>query len=89
MVEELKKNAETFPYPHVWHNTCQLGEFTAKYASQCSEQNKWLENEEHSLSGRITNIRPHGGVIFYDIMGDGTKLQILANKGMHKGKLGF
>lgn len=46
MIDNLKKNKDTYPYPHVWHNTMQLADFIKKYTPLCLEKNKWLESDE-------------------------------------------
>ena len=47
-------------------------------------------DEKISIAGRITNIRSAGkGLVFYDIQGDGKRLQVYCNASSHKGKNSF
>jgi lysyl-tRNA synthetase, class II len=42
--------------------------------------------EETSVAGRVTNIRTQGkNLVFYDLKGDGKKLQVMCNINNHKG----
>lgn len=46
--------------------------------------------EETSVAARVTNIRTQGkNLVFYDLKGDGKKLQVMCNQGSHKGTQGF
>lgn len=43
-----------------------------------------------TLAGRITNIRAAGkSLVFYDIAGDGKRLQVFCTSGNHKGQKSF
>lgn len=42
------------------------------------------------MAGRVTNIRSAGkNLVFYDIIGDGKKLQVYCNQNTHKGQTSF
>jgi len=46
--------------------------------------------EETSIAGRVTNIRTQGkNLVFYDLKGEGKKLQVMCNINNHKGLQGF
>lgn len=77
-VAEMKKSPETHPYPHKFHVSTSLEEFLDKYSSL--KDGEVLDHVELSLAGRIHAIRESGAkLIFYDLRGEGVKLQVMAN----------
>jgi len=76
-VATLKK-AGNNPYPHKFQVSISLTEFIEKY-SHC-EPGTWHEDKV-SVAGRIHAKRLSGPkLIFYDIRGEGVKLQVMADK---------
>lgn len=76
-VEELKKNPETHPYPHKFNVTISLEHFIEKYNH--INDGETLD-ETVSVAGRIHSIRGSGAkLIFYDLRGEGVKIQVMAN----------
>lgn len=77
-VAEMKKSPETHPYPHKFHVNTSLEDFIEKYSTL--KDGEVLEHVELSLAGRIHAIRESGAkLIFYDLRGEGVKLQVMAN----------
>lgn len=77
-VEELKKQPETHPYPHKFNVTISLENFIEKYQPTI-EDGVTLDVLE-SVAGRIHSIRGSGAkLIFYDLRGEGVKIQVMAN----------
>ena len=77
-VTEMKKSPETHPYPHKFHVSISLEEFIEKYSTL--KDGEVLDHVEVSLAGRIHAIRESGAkLIFYDLRGEGVKLQVMAN----------
>lgn len=75
-VRQWKENNEN-PYPHKFHVSMSLTEFIDKYKDINSGE--ILENSV-SVSGRLHSKRMQGPkLIFYDIRGEGVKIQIMAN----------
>ncbi|BHF75212.1 Lysine--tRNA ligase [Sparganum proliferum] len=71
------KTGDRKPYPHKFHVSMGLPEFIEKYSSL--EAGQHLDDVEVSLSGRIFAKRESGSkLIFYDIMAEGKKLQVMA-----------
>ncbi|CAB3996965.1 lysine--tRNA ligase isoform X2 [Paramuricea clavata] len=71
------KQSSTLPYPHKFHVSISLQEFIEKYGD--CEEGKWLEDVV-SVAGRVHAKRLQGPkLIFYDLRGEGTKLQIMAD----------
>lgn len=75
-VQTLKDKGES-PYPHKFHVSISLEAFIEKYQS--------LPDGEHhadvvSVAGRVHAKRESGAkLIFYDLRGEGTKIQVMAN----------
>lgn len=66
MINDLKKNPLTYPYPHKFNVQLTVHEFIQKY-SPLTQNGAWLE-EQVSLAGRVTNIRHMGKkLVFYDL----------------------
>jgi lysyl-tRNA synthetase class 2 len=65
------------PYPHKFLATLTIPQFIAKYAHL--QEGEHLEEEVVSLAGRIYTKRESGAkLIFYDLHGLGSKVQIMA-----------
>lgn len=83
LVAELKKNPETDPYPHKFHVSTSLVEFTEKYSSL--KDGEMLEDIKLSVAGRVHAMRESGAkLIFYDLRGEGVKLQVMANAKLYE-----
>uniref|UniRef100_UPI00398F8061 lysine--tRNA ligase isoform X1 n=1 Tax=Pristiophorus japonicus TaxID=55135 RepID=UPI00398F8061 len=76
-IQQLKETNEN-PYPHKFHVDMSLTEFIDKYNNlQPGEQ---LSNVTLSVAGRVHAKRTSGTkLIFYDLRGEGVKLQVMAN----------
>jgi len=67
------------PYPHKFHVQMQLPEYCAKYASIADGAFSETDTAV-SIAGRVGNFRSGGkGLVFYDLFGEGAKVQIFAN----------
>lgn len=87
-VAELKRNPETDPYPHKFHVSSSLEAFIEKYSSL--NDGEQLENVKLTLAGRVHAIRESGAkLIFYDLRGEGVKLQVMANARSYETEAGF
>lgn len=76
-VEKLKKIPGAHPYPHKFNVTTSLEGFIEQY-------NHVADGEKLdvtvSVAGRIHSIRGSGAkLIFYDLRGEGVKIQVMAN----------
>lgn len=77
-VAQLKATNE-HPYPHKFNVSISLENFIEKFSSTLKE-GEILENEIHSIAGRVYAIRESGAkLIFYDLRGEGVKVQVMAN----------
>lgn len=88
MVTELKKSADTDPYPHKFHVSLTVPQFIQKYGL-ITEKGQWLE-EETSIAGRVQSIRYQGkNLVFITIKQDGVLLQVMCNANNYKGARSF
>lgn len=84
-VAELKKNDATHPYPHKFHVSSSLEDFIEKYNHL--NDGDMLKDQPLSLAGRIYAIREAGAkLIFYDVHGEGVKIQVMANCNYYQDK---
>ena len=87
-VTELKNNELTHPYPHKFHVSSSLDDFINKFSNL--KDGEMLENEKLSVAGRVHAIRESGAkLIFYDVRGEGVKIQVMANAKLYKSEEAF
>lgn len=87
-VTELKNNPQTHPYPHKFHVSMSLDDFINKYNGL--SDGEMLENEKLSVAGRVHAIRESGAkLIFYDVRGEGVKIQVMANAKLYSSEEAF
>lgn len=80
-VAQLKEANES-PYPHKFHVSTSLEEFIDKYSNL--KDGEVLANTTLSVAGRVHAIRESGAkLIFYDLRGEGLKIQVMANAKMY------
>ncbi|XP_078066791.1 lysine--tRNA ligase isoform X2 [Mustelus asterias] len=86
-IQHLKETNEN-PYPHKFHVDLSLTEFIEKYSN--------LQPGDHlcdiilSVAGRVHAKRASGAkLIFYDLRGEGVKLQVMANSKNYKSEEEF
>lgn len=82
-IQKLRETHDPDPYPHKFNVSISLTDFVEKYADRSKEGEK-LQEEVVSLAGRIHNMRAQGGKLrFYDLWGEGGKIQIMASAQDH------
>ncbi|KHN71373.1 Lysine--tRNA ligase [Toxocara canis] len=87
MIEERRAKGDN-PFPHKFNVTSSLVAFIEKYNHL--EKDAVLEDVTVNIAGRVFSKRESGGkLIFYDLHGERTHVQILANARYHKGKEAF
>lgn len=86
-VAQLKEANES-PYPHKFHVSTSLEEFIDNYSSL--KDGEVLGNKTVSVAGRVHAIRESGAkLIFYDLRGEGLKIQVMANAKMYSSEEEF
>ncbi|CAB9524901.1 Lysine--tRNA ligase [Seminavis robusta] len=66
------------PYPHKFHVDLRIPDFVAKFADTTTAGER-IEGTVVSVAGRIVSVRGQGKLFFYDISGDGAKVQIMSD----------
>ncbi|XP_076584433.1 lysine--tRNA ligase isoform X1 [Chaetodon auriga] len=86
-IQDLKGTGDD-PYPHKYHVDLSLTEFIEKYNHlQPGDQ---LTDVVLSVSGRVHAKRTSGAkLLFYDLRGEGVKLQVMANSRNYKSEEDF
>jgi lysyl-tRNA synthetase, class II len=65
-------------YPHKFHVDYRLPEYREEFLSKTTDGERIVETSV-SVAGRIVSLRGQGKLFFYDIIGDGTKVQIMSD----------
>lgn len=89
-ISELKALAESdpnkrdeHPYPHKFDVTVSLTNFIEQYSS--IETGQILQDVTVRVAGRVHSKRESGAkLIFYDLRGEGVKIQVMANAGFYE-----
>ena len=85
----LLKVTDDQPYPHKFHVSISLTKFIEMFSEQL-KNGETMKNEVHSVAGRVHSIRGVGAkLIFYDLRGEGVKVQVLANAKFYKSEEEF
>ncbi|XP_011868678.1 PREDICTED: lysine--tRNA ligase isoform X2 [Vollenhovia emeryi] len=88
LVNQLK-TANDNPYPHKFHVSISLEEFIEKFKDTVKD-GEILQDEVHSVAGRVHSIRGSGAkLIFYDLRGEGVKVQVMANARLYENEEKF
>jgi len=86
-IEDLK-STETHPYPHKFNVTTSLTHFIEKY--EYLKDSETLTDVEVRVAGRVHAIRQSGAkLIFYDLRGEGVKIQVMATANAYKSEEQF
>ncbi|KAH8397966.1 hypothetical protein KR222_007517, partial [Zaprionus bogoriensis] len=87
-IAELKQSPESHPYPHKFNVSISLENFIGKYGDL--KEGETLDQIELSVAGRIHAIRESGAkLIFYDLRGEGVKLQVMASAKSYRSEAAF
>jgi lysyl-tRNA synthetase class 2 len=65
-------------YPHKFPVDFRLPDFNTEFETKTTDGEK-LEDKAVSVAGRIVSVRRQGKLYFYDLRGDGAKLQIMSD----------
>lgn len=66
------------PYPHKFHVDFRIPDFNAEYESKTTKGERIVEKTV-SIAGRVVSVRHQGKLYFYDLRGDGAKVQIMSD----------
>eukprot|EP00557_Chaetoceros_sp_GSL56_P002350 CAMPEP_0176488098 /NCGR_PEP_ID=MMETSP0200_2-20121128/6523_1 /TAXON_ID=947934 /ORGANISM="Chaetoceros sp., Strain GSL56" /LENGTH=607 /DNA_ID=CAMNT_0017885049 /DNA_START=127 /DNA_END=1950 /DNA_ORIENTATION=+ len=70
------------PYPHKFHVEMRLPDYCEEYESKIPPGEK-VEDAVVSVAGRIASVRGQGKLFFYDLRGDGAKVQVMSDLKMY------
>jgi lysyl-tRNA synthetase class 2 len=76
------------PYPHKFHVDFRIPEFNAEYEPKTTNGEK-LVDKTVSIAGRLVSVRHQGKLRFYDLRGDGAKVQIMSDPQTYDNEEGF
>ncbi|KAL1457928.1 hypothetical protein WDU94_008108 [Cyamophila willieti] len=86
-IQQMKQDGP-HPYPHKFTVTSSLEDFIEKYSSLPDAQ--ILDSVTLSVAGRVHAIRESGTkLMFYDLRGEGVKIQVMANARMYESEEEF
>jgi lysyl-tRNA synthetase class 2 len=77
MVKQMQEEGTT-PYPHKFHVDYRLPDYCEEFQAKTSDGEK-LEGVTVQIAGRIVSVRGQGKLYFYDIRGDGAKVQVMSS----------
>jgi lysyl-tRNA synthetase class 2 len=66
------------PYPHKFHVDYRIPDFNSEYEAKTINGER-LDGKTVSIAGRIVSVRHQGKLYFYDLRGDGAKVQIMSD----------
>jgi len=66
------------PYPHKFHVDFRIPDFNTEFETKTTDGEK-LEEKTVNIAGRIVSVRHQGKLFFYDLNGDGAKVQIMSD----------
>lgn len=72
----LEKSGRT-AFPHKFHNTHRFGEYVAEFNTLAEGEH--IESANVSIAGRVISKRNAGKLMFYDVHGDGLKIQVMSD----------
>ncbi|CAG7854745.1 Lysine--tRNA ligase, cytoplasmic; AltName: Full=Lysyl-tRNA synthetase; Short=LysRS [Serendipita indica DSM 11827] len=77
---ELRNSRNPDPYPHKFNVTTSLTDYIEKYGPEgVIAPGTKLDGPIHSVAGRVHDVRRAGKhLIFYDLRGEGVKIQVMA-----------
>jgi lysyl-tRNA synthetase class 2 len=75
------------PYPHKFNVQYRLPDFCDTYNPKTTNGERL--DEQVSIAGRIVSIRGQGKLFFYDLRGDGAKVQIMSDLKTYASEEGF
>mmetsp|Transcript_16172 Transcript_16172/g.22555 ORF Transcript_16172/g.22555 Transcript_16172/m.22555 type:complete len:596 (-) Transcript_16172:194-1981(-) len=83
MVKTIETEGGT-AYPHKFHVDYRLPDYNDEFMSKTTEGEK-LEDTLVSIAGRVVSVRVMGKLYFYDIRGDGAKVQMMSDVRTYEG----
>jgi len=86
IVELTKEGID--PYPHKFHVDYRIPDYIQTFDSTTTNGDR-DETKIISVAGRISSVRGQGKLFFYDLRGDGEKIQIMSDLKTYENEEGF
>ncbi len=86
-VAQMQKDG-TNPYPHKFHVDYRIPDFNAEFEPKINNGEK-MEDKSVTVAGRIVSVRHQGKLYFYDVRGDGAKVQVMSDPSTYESEEGF
>jgi lysyl-tRNA synthetase, class II len=80
-IDSLEKSG-TSAFPHKFHTSMRISEYISKYAEIADGEHV---NDIVSVAGRVLSKRGQGKLMFYDLHGEGLKIQIMSDLSKYEG----
>lgn len=77
MVASIQKEGGN-PYPHKFHVDYRIPDYVSEFEPKVSPGESLTESQV-SIAGRIVSARGQGKLIFYDLHGEGAKVQVMSD----------
>jgi len=87
MIKKIKDDGGN-PYPHKFQVDYRLPDFRTEFLEKTTEGAK-LEDTTVQVAGRVVSLRGQGKLFFYDIVGDGDKVQIMSSLANYESEEAF
>ncbi len=81
-VQSMESSGVT-AYPHKFQTTHRLPDYVEQFKSLGEGEHK--EDVAVSIAGRVMSKRVQGKLVFYDLHGDGSKVQLMCSEGTYDG----
>jgi lysyl-tRNA synthetase, class II len=76
MIRHMETVDKINPYPHKFHVDYRIPDYITAFGSIADGER---QSESVSVAGRIVSVRGQGKLFFYDIRGDGCKIQMMSD----------
>jgi len=76
------------PYPHKFSVDFRIPDYNTEFDSKINDGEK-MEDKVVSIAGRIVSLRHQGKLYFYDLRGDGAKVQIMSDPKTYESEEAF
>lgn len=83
-ITALEKSGRT-AFPHKFHNTHRFGEYVKEFNTLTEGEH--IESASVSIAGRVISKRSAGKLMFYDVHGDGLKIQVMSDISNYTGMI--
>jgi len=84
----LKESEGIEPYPHKFQTTHRIPDLVKEFVDKAVDGER-IEGATVAVAGRVNSVRGQGKLFFYDIRGDGAKVQVMSDLQSYESEEGF